>query len=127
MPANTPEELHRLWAEAYNAGDLEALIELYEAEAVLVPQPGQPPVVGREAIRRALKGFLARKGELKIAIATAFALRGGEVALLRSRWTLEGRGHDGQDVALTHQSAEVARRQADGSWRYLIDNPFGGD
>ena len=127
MPARTPEELHRLWAEAYTAGDLESLLALYEAEAVLVPQPGKAPVAGRTAVRGVLESFLAQKGDLKIEIETASVICAGELALLRSRWSLRGQGRDGKPVAITHDSTELARRQADGSWRYLIDNPFGAD
>ena len=127
MTASTPEEIHRLWAEAYNAGNLESLLALYEAEAVLVPQPGQAPAAGRAAIRSALGGFLGQKGDLIIEIKTAGMIRAGDIALLRSRWSLSGQGRDGKPVALTHNSVEVVRRQADGSWRYLIDNPFGAD
>lgn len=127
MPASTPEEIHRLWAEAYNAGDLESLLALYETEAILVPEPGQAPVAGRTEARRVLENFLAQKGNLKITIETVSVIRGGELALLRSRWSLSGQGRDGKAVAITHDSTEVARRQADGSWRYVIDNPFGAD
>lgn len=127
LRASTPEEIHRLWAEAYNAGDLEALLDLYEDEAVLVPQPGVPPVAGHKAIRSALESFLSQKGDLKIEIATTQVICSGGLALLRSRWKLSGPGRDGKPVAVTHNSAEVARSQADGSWRYVIDNPFGAD
>jgi hypothetical protein len=28
---------------------------------------------------------------------------------------------------MEHTSAEVARRQSDGTWKYAIDNPYGGE
>ena len=61
MPARRPEDLHRLFAEALNAGDADAVMALYEPGASLVPQPGQV-ATGTEAIRAALDGFLALKG-----------------------------------------------------------------
>jgi ketosteroid isomerase-like protein len=36
-------------------------------------------------------------------------------------------GEDGNPVELAMRSSEVVRRQADGSWRYVIDNPFTPD
>ena len=33
MPARTPEDAHRLWGEAFLAGDAEAMVELYEPDA----------------------------------------------------------------------------------------------
>ena len=68
MPATTPEQIHRLFEEAFNAGDL---------------------------------------------------------AYLANIWLLSGTGPDGNPVVLGATTAEVARRQADGSWRYVIDNAWG--
>ena len=52
MSSRTPEEMPRLWAETFVAGDLDALVALYEADAMLVAQPGEV-VRGIEAIREA--------------------------------------------------------------------------
>jgi uncharacterized protein (TIGR02246 family) len=120
-----PVDAHRRFQEAFNAGDLEGLMALYEPDAVLVPQPGAEPVRGAQAIRAALAGFLALKGRLELG--TRHVLRHGDIALLRSAWRLKGTGPDGKPVEMAHGSAEVVRRQADGSWRYIIDHPFGSD
>ena len=42
-----------------------------------------------------------------------------------SKWVLEGTGPDGKPIKMEGQSAEVARRQPDGTWLFVIDNPFG--
>ena len=122
MPAQTPEQIHRLFEAAFNAGDVDALMDLYEPEAVLVVQPGQT-VAGLDRVREALGGFLAIGGPLSLA--TADVVQGGDLALMAGRWTLSGTGPDGQPVTLGAVSAEVARRGADGAWRYVLDNPWG--
>lgn len=127
MAARSPAEIHQRWAESYNGEDLASLVALYEPEARLVPQPGQEPVVGTAAIRAVLESFLARKGQLRIEVETESAIQAEDLALLRSHWRLAGPGADGQPVEVAHHSTEVARRQPDGTWRYLIDNPFGAD
>jgi uncharacterized protein (TIGR02246 family) len=127
MPAQRPEDIHRLWMEAYNAGDLASLSALYEPEARLVPRPGHEAVVGIEAIRKVLQGFLDQKGGLQIDIETISVIQAGDIALLRSRWRLSGPGRDAKSVEITHNSSEIARHQPDGSWLYLIDHPFGSD
>jgi ketosteroid isomerase-like protein len=38
-----------------------------------------------------------------------------------------GTGPDGARVTLTGHNGDVLRRQADGSWRFVIDNPWGTD
>ncbi|HZS33316.1 MAG TPA: SgcJ/EcaC family oxidoreductase [Methylomirabilota bacterium] len=125
MAGREPVEAHTRFREAFNAGDLQALMALYEPDAVLIPQPGAEPVRGLQAIRSALEGFLGLKGRLELE--TTYVVRHGDVALLRSAWRFRGTGPDGRPVEMAHRSAEVVRRQPDGSWRYVIDHPFGSD
>ena len=122
MPARNPEELDRLFATAMNAGDLDALVALYEPEAIIMPTPGQT-AVGTTAIREALSAFVAMKPAVTLA-ARALA-QAGDIALTSARWELAGTGPDGAPVRMAGQSAEVARRQPDGSWLFVIDNPWG--
>ena len=123
MPATEPEQIHRLFEQAFNAGDLEALMALYEPEATLVPQPGVV-VEGSDAIRESLTWFLDRNGQ--IALDTKLVLRVGDLAYLANRWSLTGGTMpDGSPAELGAVTAEVARRQQDGSWLYVIDNAWG--
>jgi len=122
MTARTPEDLDRLFAVALNSGDMEGLLRLYEPDAAMRPGPGQV-VQGTAAIRAALAGFIAMKPTLTI---TPKALgQSGDIALVTGDWVLTGTGADGNPVRMSGQSVEVARRQADGSWLYVIDTPWG--
>jgi len=124
--ATRPEDLHRFLADHFNSGDLDAVVGLYESGAMLVPQPGQS-VSGGPALRAALAGFLAIKPRGTF-VETLSVLVVGDCALTRSRWGLTGVSpQDGSPLTLEHWGVEVMRRQADGSWRFLIDDPFGGD
>ena len=122
MPATTSEQLHTLFVECFNAADIEALVSLYEPNATLVPFPGEP-VSGHAAIREALAGFLGLKGRMELKIDKVF--RAADVALIFSSWSLKGTGPDGKPVELTGQTSDVVRRQTDGTWRFVIDNPQG--
>ena len=124
MPARKPEEAHTLFAEAFNAADLDALVALYEPEAVTFDSRMQL-VKGSQAIREALQGFLAWKPQIKLE--TKSVIQAGELALLRGEWQMKGTGPDGKPVEIAHKSSEVVRRQDDGTWRYIIDHPFGAD
>jgi uncharacterized protein (TIGR02246 family) len=122
MRASTPEQIHRLFEEAFNAGELDSLMELYEPDAALIAQPGSV-AHGSDQARAALQGFLALKG--RITLNTKLVVTSGDLAYLANTWSLTGTGPDGNPVALGATTAEVARRQADGSWRYVIDNAWG--
>jgi len=123
MAARTPEEIDPLFAEAFSAGDLDALVALYEPEAALVLEGGQV-VTGREAVREALTGLLALCGEFRLEVKSV--VRARDVALVRAQWSLSGAGPGGCVVNLAGRSTEVVRRQADGTWLYAVDAPFGG-
>jgi ketosteroid isomerase-like protein len=122
MGARTPEDLDRLFAAALNAGDLEALIRLYEPRAALRPAPDKI-VQGHAAIRDALTGLLQMKPTIEL---TPKVLgQCSDIALVSARWTLNGTGADGKPAQMTGSSIEVARRQADGTWLFAIDTPWG--
>ena len=123
MAARRPEELDRLFAQALNAGDLDALLALYEPNAALAPQPGQV-VAGTQSIREALQAFIAMKPTLTM-LETKTIMQTGEIALTSAKWHLTGTGPDGSPVTMDGHSAEVSRRQADGTWRIVIDSPWG--
>jgi len=118
----TPEAFHRSYAEAFNSGDLNLLVSLYEQGSVLVPQPGQV-VSGHAAIREALGQYLAVG---KMAAETRYCITAGDVALASASWQVSGTGPDGRPVAVKGTSADVLRRQADGRWLLIVDHPFGG-
>jgi len=122
MAATTPEQIHRLFEDAFNAGDIDGLMVLYEPDSVLVPQPGSV-VQGAKQVRAALEGYLALRG--RITLDTKLVLTVGDLAYLSNTWSLRGTGPDGNPLTLGATTAEVARRQADGTWRYVIDNAWG--
>ena len=122
MPATTPEQIHQLFETAFNAADIDGLMELYESNAALIAQPGSVDH-GSEQVRAALQGFLALKGRITLNTKLVFTV--GDLAYLSNTWSLNGTGPDGNPVALGATTAEVARRQGDGTWRYLIDNAWG--
>jgi len=91
--------------EAFNAGDVEALVALYEPQAVLCRSDGQR-MAGVSAIRQAFDGFLASKP--KIRLHTKYAIRVADLALLCAQWEMTALDPSGQPLAPTrHSSTEV--------------------
>lgn len=122
MPARTPDEVDRLFAQNLNAGNLDELVGIYEPQATLMPSPGTL-VSGTAAIREALAGFLA--GKPKMTLTAKVVAQSGALAVTSAKWQLSMTGPDGKPANMTGESVEVVRRQADGTWRAVIDLPFG--
>ena len=119
--AREAADVQQEFLQAFNAGDIDALMALYEPEAAFVPEPGQL-TTGVAGIREVLSGFLSLKGNLERIKHTV--VPAGDLALLHGEWVLRHTGDDGKPAEMPMRSSEVARRQADGSWLYAIDNPF---
>ena len=118
MSRATPEQLLKSIVDGINTGDIEALMTLYEPDAAFASQPGSL-AHGPAGVRDSIGAFLAMKGTL--------VLEAGGLALVVGVWSFAGTGSDGNPVTLTGRNADVLRRQADGSWRFVIDNPWGTD
>ncbi|MEI9422040.1 nuclear transport factor 2 family protein [Mesorhizobium sp. Cs1299R1N1] len=104
-----PQDLARLLVSREQAGDAEGMAALYEPDAVLDVGGGQL-ACGREAIR----SFYATL----VAAGRKFDLGDQRPAIVNG------------DLALTSThlpngtvTAEIARRQGDGTWLWVIDQP----
>ncbi len=122
MAAKDPEETVRMVAEAINTGRIDDIDDLYETDAVLVVEPGKT-VTGIAAVREGFAAFMALKPTLTTE--HNFMVSTPDLALVSSKWTLSGTDPEGKPVAMDATSMDVVRRQADGSWKVAIDNPFG--
>jgi len=116
MPAATPAELHPLFVDAFNRGDAEAVLALYEPDAVFVRN--SEAYQGYEALRIIIAEFLDSDSVLSIE-KTFVADNGQGLALLHAVWTLKPPA----GPATNGTSSEIARQQPDGTWLYAIDNP----
>lgn len=115
----------RTWEDTFNSGAIDALTALYEPNSVLVSQPGEV-ATGTAEIREVLSRFMALHGHIQMTVADeSHIVQVGDLALVSGTWTLSGTDPDGNPVTLGGQTTDVLHRQADGTWRWLIDVPFG--
>ncbi len=120
MAATEPGHVIEQFTRYFNSGDIEGLASLYEDGAAFIPEPGTV-VSDTAGLRSALQGFLDTKGTITI-VSTSAVVK-GDLALTHSHWRLDVPGGE----PMEHTSAEVARRQPDGTWKYALDNPYGGE
>ena len=119
--ATSPGSVIEDFVAAVNARDIERLLAVYEHDARLA-FPGQPHV-GTGAIRAALRDLLSQQPTIRGT--TLSVSRVGDLALLRSEWSLSGTDPKGERIEMAGKSAELVRQQPDGTWRYVIDLPMG--
>ena len=119
---NSPETAVREFFKTFNQGNIEAILAFYEPKAAFEAQPGQV-AEGTAALRVAINGFLAMKPTLSMG--RYQAIIAGDIALSIAKWTLKGTGPDGKTIQMEGTTTDVLRRQADGRWLFVIDNPWG--
>jgi ketosteroid isomerase-like protein len=126
MQLSTAAQLPHAFADAFNRADADALVAIYEDGAALVP-PGAPAagaVRGEAPIRELAASFFAMNPKIAITSEPQI-VEVGELALLVGTWQMQATGEDGSPVELSGTYTDVGRRQPDGTWRYVIDNPAG--
>jgi uncharacterized protein (TIGR02246 family) len=125
MPARKPEECDSLLIEAVQKGDLETALALYEPNASFVQDTGEV-VSGHAAIREVMKAFITLKPRFALKV-DGVQSGDGTLALTRATWSLTGTDPEGKPVTMGGRSTEVVRRQSDGTWKFVIDNPHGAE
>lgn len=105
--AYDPQDLERLLVSRERAGDVDGMVALYEPRAVLDCGGGQL-VVGRDALRKFYAELVATGKKFDMGDQRA-AIVSGDLALTSTR---------SPDGTVT---AEIARRQGDGTWLWVVD------
>jgi ketosteroid isomerase-like protein len=125
MDASLPmkaADIDPAFRKAFNAGDLDALLKLYDEQNVLLAEPGKP-VQGLENIKKALAGFLALKVPIELSVRRVY--ENGDIGFCTADWSIAGKAPDGKDVKVGGTSVEVVKKTSGGNWVYVIDSPYG--
>ena len=115
MAARTPEEICQLFQRYMAEGDVDALLGIYDPEVVFLNRSAEPKQ-GREALRQELAPLAAAKTIFQFHIRQV--IQAGDIALMHTEWNVSG------PQPMSQYAIEVARKQADGSWCWLIGDPF---
>lgn len=112
------EDAHKSLAAAFNTGDVQTVLDMYDFNGIIVPEPNKA-VSGRAEFEEAIKAILAIKGKMEIK--TVYCLETNGLAVGRSEWNIT----DGDEVKISSKGIELMKQQPDGTWKILIDHAFG--
>ena len=107
---------------SFTAGDIPAVMQSYTEDAVVMMYPEQP-VTGHAPLSDAFAEFAS--------ISPVFTYSGhevivaGDTAVHFAPWSMEGTDPAGNPVSGTGLSVAILKRQSDGGWKMVIDNPYG--
>jgi ketosteroid isomerase-like protein len=97
------------------AGDTESLLSLYDPEVTFLNESSELRR-GREELRGELGRLAAAKARFDFKVKQI--IHAGDIALMHTEW------HVSSPKEMHVYAVEVARRQPDGSWAWLIGDPF---
>lgn len=122
MLPHKPEVWPSLFEQNLNAGDLEAVMALYEPDARFVARSGET-VVGRDRFRDVLAGMIRSKTRLQSRVIKAITV--DDVALLYTDFQGATVDASGKTIEVRHKAIEILRRQPDGAWKLIVGDPNG--
>ena len=108
--------------ESFHEKDINGVLASYESNAVIAFEPGIP-VSGVNAFREGFCRFFALNPKFTYSGHEVFVV--GDLAIHFAPWLMTGKTPDGNDVRQQGLSVAVLRKQADGKWLMVFDNPFG--
>jgi ketosteroid isomerase-like protein len=105
-----------------------ALAGKHASATVLITLPLAPSrlsrsLMGRASIRKTLESFVPRPGRMTLETHAVVESPQG-LAVLHGRWTITPLIEMGAQVTTRGLSTEVVRKQPDGTWLFVIDNPY---
>ena len=108
---------------AFQNNDIARVMATYEDAATVVFEPGAP-ISDHAVLEQMFTGMAAAKPEF--VYAGHDVIVSGDIAMHIAPWTMTAQTPDGQEINQSGLSVAVLRKQADGAWKMVIDNPHGG-
>jgi ketosteroid isomerase-like protein len=118
---STPADLLALLGRLMEARDLDAIIAIHEDEAAMVKWGGGV-ARGEDAIRQVYVDFFATDPVLKVQALQI--VEAGNTAIILGDYTMDYTNANGKIISVEGKFGDMVRQQRDGSWLYLLDNPF---
>ena len=115
MSAKTPEEIGTFFRQFMREGNMEGLLSLYDDDVVFVTAE-EAAKRGKDKLREELAPMAAAKARFEFKIKQI--AHTDNIALMHTLWDISS------PKPMSVYAIEIARRQDDRTWRWLIGDPF---
>nr|WP_312661776.1 nuclear transport factor 2 family protein [Stenotrophomonas geniculata] len=124
LASSRPEEVARVFDQAFNEGDLETLVDLFAPDAIMQLVDGSRVRAHTRDHRRALEDLLATGAKIRNDVRLCIVSQ--NTALLLLDWSLQLPGQPGAENEIQIGTAtQVVVVDTSGKWRLKIANPMG--
>ena len=120
----TPGQLVAAFDSAFNAADVDRLVDLFAANATMRMTDGAV-VSGQDALRRSFEALLSNAPRINNRLRASYA--SDDLALALAEWTVTSKMPDGTETQASGVTTQVLERGTDRTWRLRISNPLGID
>lgn len=107
---------------AFQNKNIDGVLAAYEADATVMFEP-QKPVSGKEMLKTVFSQFFAVNPQFTYSGHEVYI--SGDIATHIAPWSMTGQSPDGTKIEQSGLSVAVLRKQADGNWLMIQDNPHG--
>ncbi len=107
---------------AFQNKDIDGVLATYEDNAIVMFEP-QKPVQGKETLRAVFTQFVGMNPQYTFSGHEIYI--SGDIATHTAPWKMVGQLPDGTKIEQSGLSVAVLRKQADGNWLMIQDNPHG--
>lgn len=107
---------------AFQGKNIDAVMATYEPGAAIAFEPGKP-VTDAATARQMFAGMAGVNPVFEYSGHEVIVA--GDIAVHIAPWDMTGHAPDGQTVKQSGLSVAILRKQPDGNWKMVIDNPHG--
>ena len=108
--------------DAFQNKNIDGVLAAYEADAMVMFEP-QKPVAGKEMLKTVFSQFVGMNPQYTFSGHEIYI--SGDIATHIAPWSMTGHMPDGTNIEQSGLSVAVLRKQPDGNWLMVQDNPHG--
>ena len=121
--AQNPTEIYATYLKAFNAGNVDETLACYEPQACFMSRSGRA-AYGAAELREVYRNTFSNKPHMKIHVRKVIPA-GENLALVVVEWRSKAVSAEGEVRLWSGMATDIVRRQPDGQWKIVLDNPYG--